>query len=177
MSGNKAWLREAKWGVFIHYLAAPAGHTSSPMSAEEWNRRVDAVDVERLAAQLAAVGAGYCFLTVGQNSGHFCAPNAACDAVVGVVPSKCSRRDLIGDLHGALATRGIRLGVYAANAPPACDPVAVARFGWEWGHEGGMAARGYAAHGPPTRGSANQVGSGASRLVATLGPQGVGLVD
>jgi hypothetical protein len=127
MSRNERWLREAKWGVFIHYLAAPAGTEPSPMTAEAWNRRVDAVDVERLAAQLATVSAGYCFLTVGQNSGHFCA---------GIVPSKCSRRDLITDLHRALAARGIALGVYATNAPPACEPETVARFGWEWGYEG-----------------------------------------
>jgi len=137
MSGTASWLREAKWGVFIHYLAAPAGTTPSTMTAEAWNRQVDAVDVEALAAQLEAVRAGYCFLTVGQNSGHFCAPNATYDAIAGIVPSKCSRRDLITDLHGSLAVRGIRLGVYATNAPPACEPEAVARFGWEWGHEGG----------------------------------------
>ena len=44
---NTDWFRDARWGVFAHFLA------SDDLSAEQWNERVDAFDVNGLAAQLA----------------------------------------------------------------------------------------------------------------------------
>jgi hypothetical protein len=104
---NLDWFCHAGWGVFCHYL------TSAATTADEWNRRVDRFDVNALADQLSAVGAPYLFLTIGQGSGHYCAPNETYDRLAGVRPGKCSRRDLIGDLHAALQPRGISLMVYA----------------------------------------------------------------
>ncbi len=124
------WFRDARWGVFTHYLSA------NDTSADDWNRQVDAFDVDALAAQLASTGAPYYFITIGQNSGHFCAPNAAYNEYVGIHPSKCSRRDLISDLYDALTPRGIKLLVYLPSGAPAADRVAMDRLGWEWGFEG-----------------------------------------
>ena len=121
------WFRDAKWGVFTHYLG------SADLSAEEWNRRVDGFDAEGLARQLEAVGAAYYFITLGQNSGHFCAPNATYDRCVGIEPSKCSRRDLVADLYQALHPRGIRLLVYLPAGAPDQDPVAVKALEWQHG--------------------------------------------
>jgi len=101
------WFAQARWGVFCHYLTTPQ------TSAEEWNRQVDAFDVPGLARQLQSVGAGYFFITVGQGSGHYCAPNETYDAITGLRPSKCSRRDLVSDLYDALHPLGIHLLVYA----------------------------------------------------------------
>ena len=70
------------------------------MSAEEWNRRVDAFDVPGLVRQLEATGCHYYVITLGQNSGHFCSPNAAYDRYAGIQPSKCSKRDLPADTLG-----------------------------------------------------------------------------
>ena len=62
--------------------------------------------------QLQSVGARYYQISIGQNSGYYLSPNAAYDKIVGIQPSKCSRRDLIADLSAALHKRGIRLMVY-----------------------------------------------------------------
>jgi hypothetical protein len=124
------WFRDARWGVFTHYLGA------SDMSADEWNRQVDQFDVDALAAQLAEAGAPYYCLTIGQNSGHYCAPNAAYDEIAGIRPSKCSQRDLIGDLYNALNPRNIKLLVYLPSGAPAADPAAMKAFEWAWGFEG-----------------------------------------
>ena len=100
------WFHDAGWGVFLHYL------TKAETTADEWNRQVDAFDVEALAGQLESAGAPFVFLTVGQGSGHYCAPNDTYDRIAGIQPSKCSRRNLIVDLADALNARGIAMMAY-----------------------------------------------------------------
>ena len=82
------------------------------MSADAWNQLVDRFDVDALARQLASAGASYCFLTIGQGSGHCCAPNDTYDRISGINPSKCSRRNLITDLSDALRPLGIAMMAY-----------------------------------------------------------------
>ena len=136
MTVRTEWFKRCGWGVFTHYLV------DKDVTAEEWNRQVDAFDVRRLADQLASIGAKYYFMTIGQNSGHFCAPNATYDEIVRVQPSKCSQRDLISDLYDALEPRGIVLLVYLPSGAPAHDAIAMQRLEWEWGFEGGWPAGG-----------------------------------
>lgn len=131
------WFADCRWGVFCHWLGAPpSSDGGAGLTADEWNRQVDAFNVEGLADQLETVGAPYFFITVGQNSGHFLAPNETYDKYVGIEPSKCSRRDVVSDLYEVLHPRGIHLLVYLPSGAPAADPVAVERLGWEWGFEG-----------------------------------------
>lgn len=119
MAHKTDWFKNAGWGVFFHYLASPASAVdASPLSAEGWNQRVEAFDVEAFALQVREIGASYAFFTIGQNSGFYCSPNATYDEIVGIHPSKCSRRDLIADVADALARYGIKTLVYLpANAP------------------------------------------------------------
>jgi hypothetical protein len=99
MSHRTDWFHEAGWGLFFHYLADPASSTSKArLTSEEWNRRVDSFDAEAFATQVAEIGAPFVFLTIGQNSGFYCSPNQTYDGIVGISPSKCSRRDLIADV-------------------------------------------------------------------------------
>ena len=80
--GHRAdWLYEAKWGVMCHFLGTPE------LTSHEWNRRVDGFDTEALATQLEYTGARYFLFTVGQNSGHYCSPNATYDSITGIDPS------------------------------------------------------------------------------------------
>lgn len=122
------WLYQAGWGVWIHYLTNEQSPEKSRTSSEMWNRMVDGFEVQRLADQLAAVGAGYLIFTVGQGSGHYCAPNEAYDQITGVTPSKCSQRDLIGDLAEALSEHNISLIAYAPCDGPWDDPQASEAF-------------------------------------------------
>jgi hypothetical protein len=131
------WLHEAQWGVMTHYLGAPpSSQGGAELTAQMWNQQVDAFDVNGLADQLASARVKYLLFTVGQNSGHYCAPNATYDRLVGITPSKCSRRDLIADLAKALAARNIRLMAYLPSGAPAADPVARKALGWRWGQPG-----------------------------------------
>ncbi len=127
-SGHRAdWFHKARRGVFAHYL------TGDETTVEEWNAQVDAFDVGGLAEQLAHIGAPYYFITLGQNSGHYCTPNAAYDRYVDLRPSKCARRDLIADLYEALHPRGITLLVYLPAGAPDHDETAMAGLEWTRG--------------------------------------------
>ncbi|MCF7688383.1 MAG: hypothetical protein K9M98_14415 [Cephaloticoccus sp.] len=126
---DTTWFRDCRWGMFTHYLADSASNlqpTLLPVS--EWNARIDAFDVEGLARQLAAARVPYFVITLGQNSGFYLSPNQTYDDIVGIKPSKCSRRDLIADLAAALAPRGIRLMAYLPGMAPASDAIAKARL-------------------------------------------------
>lgn len=124
------WFQGLGWGAFVHYLG------STEMTAEEWNDRIHAFDVKGLAEELEEANVPFIFVTVGQNSGHFCAPNEAYDRLVGIEPSKCSRRDLIADLYDELHPRGIELLVYLPSGAPAGDEEAYTALEWAWGYEG-----------------------------------------
>jgi alpha-L-fucosidase len=131
-----AWITEARWGVMTHYLAdwiAEAEGRGKTLTVEQWNDLVDQFDVEGLAKQLEAAGAGYQVLTIGQNSGFYLAPNPTYDRLVGISPSHCSRRDLVVDLSEALRRRGIKLIVYLPAGAPARDKTAAEALEW---HDG-----------------------------------------
>ncbi len=127
MRSDTDWFKTAGWGVFTHYLAETVanGENTTP---EEWNRIVNQFDVERLARQLEEVGAVYYFITIGQISGYYCSPNQTYDSLVGIKPSKCSRRDLIRDLYTALNPLGIKLMVYLPSHAPSRDLTAIERL-------------------------------------------------
>jgi hypothetical protein len=107
-----AWFPEAKYGVFVHFLGGgPA-----------WNEQVERFDVEAFAAQMNEAGAAYVIFTLGQNSGYYCAPNAAYSAYCGYEPGdRCSNRDLPRDLIAALAKYDIRLMLYLPSRAPQAD--------------------------------------------------------
>ena len=91
------WMREARFGVMTHFLydwiAGREGRAA--MSPEKWNEIVNGFDVAACAAQLRSVGARYYLISLGQNSGYYVSPNAAYDRIVGITPSRLSRRDLV----------------------------------------------------------------------------------
>jgi hypothetical protein len=120
------WLRKAKYGVFMHFLPSDATRLA----------RVSAFDVEALASQLQAVGAGYFVRTLGQNLGYFNAPNGEYDRVTGYAPGeRCSNRDLPADLATALRARQIRLLLYLPCQTPNEDTRAQAAFGLPQGRK------------------------------------------
>ncbi|MCZ7638585.1 MAG: alpha-L-fucosidase [Verrucomicrobia bacterium] len=142
------WFHQAGWGVMTHYLGAPpSSDGGAELTAEAWNAQVDAFDVAGLVRQLASTGAKYLLFTLGQNSGHYCAPNATYDRLVGIEPSKCSRRDLIDALARGLEPHGIRLLAYLPSGAPAADPVARRKLQWRWGSTGGWQLPGEAVGG------------------------------
>lgn len=131
------WFRKAEYGFFFHFLNSGSRLHSPgnrdqrfPAPPDEWNRIVDSFDAEKIAGQLHELKAGYAFLTIGQNSGYYCAPNAAYDRIMGLSgeKSKCSRRDLMSDFADALAKYGIPLMAYTTTLAPGYDFDAVQKL-------------------------------------------------
>jgi len=132
---NKAeWMQVARFGVMHHYLSDWVARAENlEMNIETWNKLVDDFDVETLANQLHSVGAGYCILTIGQNSGYYLSPNKAYDELSQVNSSRCSNRDLVADLSDALKKNDIKLIVYLPAGAPARDSMACKSLQWQNG--------------------------------------------
>jgi alpha-L-fucosidase len=111
---NRAsWMKDAKWGVMLHYSAAMLASENhldpDSISLDTWNDLIDNFDCEGLAKQLSDVGAGYLIITIRHGDGYFMAPNAMYDHYMGQAPGISSNRDLVIDLHHALDKVGIKL--------------------------------------------------------------------
>jgi hypothetical protein len=114
------WLKDAKFGVFMHLLPGDARQLE----------QVKAFDAQALAAQLETIGARYFVITLGQNSGFFNSPNATYDRITGYAPGeRCSTRDLPLDLVRALAPKAIKLLLYLPCQTPNEDARAQKAFG------------------------------------------------
>ena len=84
MTDRARWFSDCEWGVFCHWLgAAPSSAGGAELSAEAWNDRVDAFDVEGFSRQLEAIGVPYFLITIGQNSGHYIQTTGGVPAEVG----------------------------------------------------------------------------------------------
>ena len=113
---GKKWLKDAKFGVFVHYLGQGQG----------WNDTVNSFDVKRFADQIQQTGASYLIFTLGQNSGYYCSPNATYEKYAGYeTGERCSKRDLPMEIAKALAERGIRLMLYLPSRSPQADKQAM----------------------------------------------------
>ena len=47
---NAKWLRDAKWGVFTHFLPHMASDPDTIMTAKQWNKKVDSFQVKQLGS-------------------------------------------------------------------------------------------------------------------------------
>ena len=130
-------MMQGKFGIFNHYLYGSRkgypykeAHIYEKEMAEEWNERVDAFDVERLAENLHEIGCGYYFITVMQGTRFLLAPNEAYTKITGIAPGMaCPRRDLIKDIGMALKKYDIDLYLYYTGDGPHFDKVAGPKMG------------------------------------------------
>jgi hypothetical protein len=104
------WFVKAGYGAMFHWtdFTQPREGTK-----KLYPDAVDAFDVNAFASLLEEMGAGYVIFTLNHAHPHCPAPIRAWEAVH---PGWTTRRDLIGDIAGALEKRGIRLILYI-NSP------------------------------------------------------------
>jgi len=111
-----------KTGVFAHYLYS--GAKAHAQAAERF-------DVKGLVAQLVDMKADWFCLTLGQNSGWYCAPNATLERLAGYKPgARCLARDIPAEIIAALKPHGIRFMLYLPCQTANADAQAAAAFGF-----------------------------------------------
>ncbi len=125
--GDTSWMLKAKYGIFVHYqyrillghsiATKPQFPQPSQMTAEGWNRFVDGFDVKGFAEQMAEAKVGWVIFCIDDHYFAWpCAPNKAFSDFTGYAPGeKCSRRDLVMELAGALNAKGVKLICYFAG--------------------------------------------------------------
>jgi alpha-L-fucosidase len=106
--GRTDWFADAGYGLFVHWHAnsEPAEGGRVPFS-----QAVERLDVEAFARQAEEAGAGYVIWTITHAINHLPFPSVLMDSLL---PGRTCERDLMADLHAALAARGIRLMFYHA---------------------------------------------------------------
>lgn len=123
---TSGWISKADYGLMAHYEVF-GGDKISP---EEYNRRVNSFNVDNFVKQVKESGAGYVMLTLGQNSGYYCAPNRTYDKLLGVEPGqKTATRDLPLELGKALQKENIPLMLYLPSRSPQRDAKAMNALG------------------------------------------------
>ena len=134
------WFSEAGHGVFTHYLSGLQNNfgRNSQGKNSTWEECVHEFDAEAYAKDAAATGAKYAVLTVMQGSQFMIAPNAAYDRYGGYTPGEaCSTRDLVLDVHAALArqTPPLHMMLYWTCDGPGSDQHAHEAVGWPEDHD------------------------------------------
>jgi hypothetical protein len=113
LNPNTKWMREAKWGLFSHYMVhQPSGPIPDHMNGEIWNKKVNSFQIKKFANQLSELKVPYFFITIGQGGNYYCSPNATFEKLFGPSNGKLSSRDLVLELAEELTSRGIKMCVY-----------------------------------------------------------------
>lgn len=120
---NAQWMRDAKWGLFSHYMAHVASDSKTLMPKEQWFKKVDTFEVKPFADQLSALKVPYFFITIGQGGNYFCSPNKAFEKHFGEDTGARTQRDLVAEIAAELVPRGIKMCVYLPSYGARGDPV------------------------------------------------------
>lgn len=113
-----AWMAQGSFGVMTHYLIAPQGNTPAEKTAD-LNRLVDNFDVEYYVQQIAATGADWLIITLGQGTGYL---SSHCELIDQLEPGYTPRRDLIPEISQRLHQLGKRVIIYTPGAHTPADP-------------------------------------------------------
>jgi len=116
LRADTRWLQECRYGLMCHWTTE-----SCPRRGEHkpYVQAVQDFDVEGIASQVQATGAGFLVLTTSHAEHFFPAPLESIDRIL---PGRTTRRDLVADLADALGRRGLRLILYyhlGASSDPA----------------------------------------------------------
>jgi hypothetical protein len=106
LRSSAKWLADAQYGLMFQW-----GEWGYPEHGERkpWPKMIDDFNVEKFADMVQSTGARYVIWSSVWRSYYFPAP---IQAIEKIMPGYTSKRDLIGELAGALNRRGIELMLY-----------------------------------------------------------------
>jgi hypothetical protein len=103
---NTDWLAQCRFGIGVHWTAQTVPRSGSPLN---FQKAVDAFDIDTFIAAVEYAGADYVLFTSAHALQMLPAPHPVLDRIL---PGRTSRRDLFMDLADALAAKGKHLLVY-----------------------------------------------------------------
>lgn len=114
-------LLKGSFGIFNHYLYGD----------DNWVRTTNDLDVERLARNVAKIGASRYCITLMQGRKYMLAPNETYDRIAGTRPGEaCAIRDIPMELGKELEKYGVDLYLYYTGDGPHIDPEIGPKFGF-----------------------------------------------
>jgi hypothetical protein len=114
----------------VHYIITPSGD-SEQARQDDFNRHIDAFDIDGFIAQFESTQADWLLFTFGQNSGYYCSPNPVLDERLS---GRTSRRDLMLEIAERVKGLGKRMLLYLpAEVKGQSDAVRQA-FAWQDGN-------------------------------------------
>ena len=115
---NITWLREAKFGILVHFLNR-LQNSNEPWNqgkVTSWEQCVNDFNTETFSQQASEIGAKYVIFTVQQGDRIFFMPNITFEKMTGYKRGTATvNRDLIADLYNSLNKRNIKLMLYVTG--------------------------------------------------------------
>ena len=128
LHASTRWMVDGHYGLFIHWVPESYPLYGDMRVWRHYEQAVNAFDVGAFADMVQEAGAAWVVFTTTHGKYYFPGPLRTMDAVV---PGRTCRRDLIGELAGALNRRGIRLMLYFHPGPGVGEDR-------EWAHAAGI---------------------------------------
>ncbi|MBG6055320.1 hypothetical protein IWX81_001731 [Salinibacterium sp. CAN_S4] len=119
------WMANAGYGVALHWTTQSVPAAGGSPAA--FCTAVNNFDVNLLASQLQAAGAGYLLFTISHAQMHLPFPSAKLDSVIS---GRTCSRDLPLDMYNALTPLGIKLMFYFPSIATSEDPTWQASSQW-----------------------------------------------
>lgn len=120
------WLSRGSFGLMVHYLVTPPGHTEAERAAE-FSSIADGFRLDDFVGQFASTGADWLIFTIGQNTGYYNSPNEWLDARL---PGHTPRRDLHLEIAQRVEGFGKRLISYLPSEVKAQSDAIHEVFAW-----------------------------------------------
>ena len=115
---NITWLREAKFGILVHFLNR-LQNSNEPWNqgkVTSWEQCVNDFNTETFSQQASEIGAKYVIFTVQQGDRIFFMPNITFEKMTGYKRGTATvNRNLIEDLYNSLNKRKIKLMLYVTG--------------------------------------------------------------
>ena len=119
------WMQKGPFGIMVHWLKSTPGLSDGEVP--DWDRQVDEFPVTEVCRKIAATGARWLLFTIGQNNGYYCAPNQRLESLL---PGRCSKRDLFGEVAGELSKYDVKTIAYLPAGMVSAPADLQELFGW-----------------------------------------------
>ncbi len=129
-TNGRAWMKDAKYGLFFHYI-----HSSQQLKDLNWVEAIKSFDVETFTDEVVSTGADYVMFTLGQNDGYWVAPNKTYEERVGkrLSEGRFPDRDLPKLISESLKRKSpsTKFFLYFTSEGPGKDLEQSSALGWD----------------------------------------------